>query len=300
MKTPLAGTNKNSACPSFPRSNAGRGFTLIELLVVIAIIAILAAMLLPALSKAKIKGQQIICMSNGHQLTYAWIQYANECADVLANNYNTAAVLDEYQNKTYQSWENNLEDWSASAYVFDLAGMQLSAFYKYVPAVKAYKCPADNYLSALQLQAGYTPRPRSYSMNCCMGSYEPGWTSTRNEFFPQYAQFLKLGQIPNPVNLFVILDEHADSINDGYFDTCPNPEISVLTAWHDHAASYHAGGGTFSFADGHSEVHRWRSYKCTILPVRYGPIPTPPFSIDPVNGAADAAWIGARTSVLAQ
>jgi prepilin-type processing-associated H-X9-DG protein len=225
------------------------------------------------------------------------MQYAQDANDQLVNNFNTAAVMAEYQNKTYRSWANNLMDWTLGPYVFDTAGIVNAPFFRYTTGIGIYRCPADNFVSPLQRAGGYTARLRTYSMNCCMGAYDVGWVSDVNTFYPAYRQFLRLSQIPNPSQLFVILDEHPDTINDGYLDTNPNPDPSVFTMWNDVPASLHGGGCGLSFADGHSEIHKWKSTVCTIHPVTYNPFRLVPFSKDPLNGNADASWLAIRTSV---
>jgi prepilin-type N-terminal cleavage/methylation domain-containing protein/prepilin-type processing-associated H-X9-DG protein len=292
------------------RSENRRAFTLIELLVVIAIIAILAAMLLPALSKAKIKAQAIQCMGNSRQLMLGWIQYYNDNDDQLVNNYGLNFASAEESKKTYRSWVNDCMGWGTTdpysptgLPVNDTDGITMAPFYKYVGSLAVYKCPADHYVSAAQTAAGITSRPRSYSMNCCFGSPSPTATSTANQFYPTYRQFLKSGSIPNPAGLYVTMDEHPDSINDGILATDPDPVISDWSPnqWGDLPGSYHDGACGFAFADGHSEIHKFQSHTCTILPVRYISIqqsPPPPFSQDIVAATADASWVAIRTSVL--
>jgi prepilin-type processing-associated H-X9-DG protein len=132
------------------------------------------------------------------------------------------------------------------------------------------------------------------AMNAYFGPYNPTWTSGGNNFFPDYRQFLKSSTVPNPANLFVMVDEHPDSINDGYFLNNANP--ASFNAWGDLPASFHNGACGFAFADGHSEIHKWRS-RVTILPVRLsGGFQQFSFNSDP-SGPLDAQWITARTSV---
>lgn len=298
-KSPVICANRAGSGSTRPQFRSRSAFTLIELLVVIAIIAILAALLLPALSKAKVKALSTQCMSNSRQMMLGWVQYAMDNHDQLVNNYNTASVQQEYDNKTFRSWVNDLLNWQIDPSSFDPSGITQAPFFKYTSSLDIYRCPADRYVSPLQRAAGYSHRLRTYSMNCCMGAYQPGWSSSVNTFFTGYRQFMKSSQIPNPAQIFVMMDEHPDSTDDGYFMTCPNPDGTQwpLGHWYNLPGSLHDGACGVSFADGHAEIHKWKSRVCTILPVTFNPVRYKPFSDDPTYANQDAHWLGDRTSV---
>jgi prepilin-type N-terminal cleavage/methylation domain-containing protein/prepilin-type processing-associated H-X9-DG protein len=250
-----------------PRPTA---FTLIELLVVIAIIAILAGMLLPALAKAKTKGQGIACMNNSRQLMLAWRLYVEDNNDILPFAY----VEENPGNRNYKyAWVHGILDYSnGNAQNWNITNTLMDgAIWRYTgnsPAI--FKCPADP-IRVVPTSGPYrgqsVPRARSMSMNSWMGMNEGVHTWFGGKEFRAY---LKMGDIvnPGPSMTWVLVDEHPDSLNDGFFCVdmrgYPNPASAALP---DFPASYHNNACGFAFADGHSEIKKWSDSRTT-PPVR--------------------------------
>jgi prepilin-type processing-associated H-X9-DG protein/prepilin-type N-terminal cleavage/methylation domain-containing protein len=248
------------------------GFTLIELLSVLCVIAILASLLLPALGNAKTKAKAISCLNNEKQLGLACQLYADEANDRFPYNLGGPEIRKLEAQNSFVNWSSPIMDWE----VFNPGNVNTSDNTNTILLTKGgigpytsksagvYRCPSDTVLSDLQSRAGWDHRVRSISMNAMVGDAGVFSSTGSNTNNPDYKQFFKVSQVPKPSQIFVFIEEHPDSINDGYFLNQPDS-----FKWFDLPASYHNGSVNLSFTDGHVESHHWL-YTSTKRPARPG------------------------------
>lgn len=267
-----------------------RGFTLIELLVVMAVIAVLASLLLPALGRARVRAGAAACLSQHRQLALSLHLYAGDSEDRLPNNFGASGTREAIESGRFDNWATSLLNWELDPANTNRGWLQAGGLGPFLSgSVEVLRCPADRVLSPLQRQAGWTGRARSVSLNAMVGNageFMRGYYNTNN---PDYRQYIRLGDVRAPSTIFSLIDEHPDSINDGYF-------LNRLERreWVDLPGSNHGGAGSISFADGHGETHRWLSPR-TRPPARPDAAQLP-FDV-PAADSADFVWLMEHTSM---
>lgn len=268
----------------------GDGFTLIELLVVIAIIAILAAILLPALSAAQQRAKALSCTNNMKQLTLGWIEYIADNGNRLPPNGQQSTQATLPTDPSYlpgganSQWCPGLVSGATSTEILQQTNfIQAGLVYPYVNTITPYGCPSD--MKTFKFAGTVYPQLRGCSMNCCMNPIPPlvAWNGSAVRVFYKDTDFLH----PGPSTTFVLIDEDENSLNDTLFCCSPNDP----NHWQDIPAVRHVRAGGLSFADGHSEIHRWSDKYLMQIPPPVNGCPA-----DPNSG--DNGWLESCATVL--
>lgn len=283
----LGPANSSAALP-FSRTRVG--FTLVELLVVIAIIGILAALLLPALAASRNTARAAFCANNLRQLSASTILYTDDANDRFPYNVGTKQIHAWASQSIFWNWTSPIMSWEDDTDNTNRVLLTTGGIGPYTSrTAEVYRCPSDQVVSPVQASLGWEHRVRSISMNAMIGDAGDYSRDGFNVNNPDYVQFFKSARVPHPSEIFVFIEEHPDSINDGYFLN------QIYTRkWQDLPASYHSGGANLSFADGHMEIHKWLdpSTKPAARPLAADL----PFTVPPAQ-LSDFRWLMSRTSV---
>lgn len=275
--------------PSHKTTLRGRnGFTLVELLVVVAIIAVLASLLLPALTRAKLKATGSQCLGNKRQLALAWLMYADDHDDRFATN----PIEDG------NGWVSGLMDFNTSnldnTNTLLLADARYATLSPYTKAVQLFKCPSDR--SAVPYDRQKLARVRSVSMNQMVGTDTPLGPNLSNEGWRTFKKSSDLSS-PTPDRLWVFIDEHPDSIDDRSFmiDLSAQGPTGYFYSW---PSNFHDRAATLAFADGHAETHRWLDGRTRHDNLYCGCLASYAHSafFTPSHNNQDLAWLQERSS----
>lgn len=264
--------------PSERTWRSHRGFTLIEMLVVVLVLVLLLVFALPFYERPK-PGQAIRCLNNLKQMNLAWVMYASDSQEKLVTNrpYAGSAEL------PLDNWVAGVMDWTTNPQNTNHALLLVATLSPYLKSAQVYRCPEDKSESAVG------PRMRSYSMNGFLGNYGgmpnfPGWRSG-----------LKLQDVRSPASTFVFAEEHANSIDDGFFINDPNQ----TNAWMDLPAANHVKDAAgFGFADGHSEIHKWTEASTRQAVKPSGPKPA--VQLKQSDDGTDLAWVLKATGAISE
>jgi prepilin-type processing-associated H-X9-DG protein len=275
-RLPVRGPGKTFAARA---EEVGAGFSQVDLITLVGVLVLLVMLLTPALAHTRVTDQAFQCHNNLRQLLHAWRMYAEDNNGILTPNPNGG---DNFR----PSWVRDWEDWSANnpdnTNRLLLANALLGPYCGKQTGI--YKCPADVYTCREWGQQ--MPRVRSVSMNGFVegDAYKGQKSNPQGSLsYPSYRGYMKLSDIirPVPSDLLVFLDEHPDSINDGWMITA----VDSPNKWMDLPASAHNNGCGVAFADGHSETHKWRegSTAQPILRIQWNGFSTP--------GSKDIQWM---------
>jgi prepilin-type N-terminal cleavage/methylation domain-containing protein/prepilin-type processing-associated H-X9-DG protein len=258
-----------------------RAFTLIELAVVIGLLALLATLALPALGNAQRSGHAVACANNLRQLIAGYLMYAHDNNDI---------ALSPFGSGTVPVWCSGVLSSVPDAIDEDL--VRKSPTYRYVNSTSVFRCPSDG--SSFLYRGQWWPRNRSYAVNSFMGPSP--FFSLNSDIFKCTIKLSDL-TAPGPSAVYVLLEEHENSINDSHFLPFTDLHQFNNQAWLDAPAGRHGNAAGLAYADGHSNIHRWLDSNVQ-GPLASGSVPT--YTPMPRPGPRDFAWFTNHIAAFAR